>query len=153
MKDRQKVSAVFLVANDMSLRVCNTATGYVMCQDIDGLTLLFVCELLSSRARGCDTQQRNKRHLRHSIAEIRAHLCAQYADNAVSQNNINEYTEIFKKGWTSANDAKCSGYPSKSITTEKLQEAVVMVLRDGSYCHRNLKKIKYQPRVTIFNSV
>jgi len=97
MKDRQKVSAVFLVANDMRLRVCNTVTGYVMCQDTDGLTLLFVHELLSSRAHGCDTQQRNNRHLWHSVTEIHAHLCALYIDNAVSQNNINEYAKIFKK--------------------------------------------------------
>jgi len=136
----------------MSLRVCNTATGYMMCQDTDGLTMLFVCQLLSRRAHGCNTQQRNNRHQWHSVAEIRAHLRAQYGDNAVSQNNKNEYTEIFKKGWTSANDAKCSGYPSQSLTTEKLQETIAMVLRDR-ICHRNHTKIKYQPRATIFNSV
>jgi len=87
------------------------------------------------------------------VTQICAHLCAQYGDNAVSQNNINECTEIFKKGWASANDAKCSGYPSQSITTEKLQEAIAMALRDGIYCHRNSTKIKYQLRVTIFKSV
>jgi hypothetical protein len=87
-------------------------------------------------------QQRNKRHLWHYVAEICAHLCAQYTDNTVSQNNTNEYAEIFKKGWASANDAKCSGYPCQSIITEKLQEAIVMVLRDGNYCHRNYTKIK-----------
>lgn len=53
----------------------------------------------------------------------------------------------------SANDAKCSESLSQSITTEKMQEATPMVLRDGSYCHRNCTKIKYQPRVTTFNSV
>jgi hypothetical protein len=74
----------------MSLRVCNTANGYVLCQDTDSLTMFFVCELLSSRAHGCNMQQRSNRHLWHSVTEIRAHLFAQYGDNAVSQNNINE---------------------------------------------------------------
>jgi hypothetical protein len=36
MPGRQKVSALFLVTNDMSLRVCKTAKGYVMCQVTDG---------------------------------------------------------------------------------------------------------------------
>jgi hypothetical protein len=83
------------------------------------LTLLFVCKLLSSRAHGCDPQQRTNTHLWHSVAKIHTLLYAQYADNVVSQNNINEYAKIFKKGWTSVNDAKCS----QLITTEKLQKS------------------------------
>jgi len=151
MKDGQKVSAVFLVANDMSLRVCNIVAGYVICQDTDGLTLFFVCELISNRAHGCDTQQRNNRHVAFCCWNSCTFMCSVCSQYCFSEQY--EYAEIFKKGWTSANDVKCSVYPSQTITTEKLQEAVAMFLRVGSYCHRTGTKIKYQPRVTIFNSV
>ena len=76
MEDRQKVSAVFLVANDMSLRVCNTATGYVMCEDTDGLTVLYVCKLQSSKAHGCNMQQRNNRHLWHCYSNLCTFMCS-----------------------------------------------------------------------------
>jgi transposase len=63
-------------------------------------------------------------------AEIHAHLCTQYGDNALPRRSVYEWIEMFKNGWTSVMDAERSGRPSKSRTDEELEEARAIILAD-----------------------
>ena len=63
-------------------------------------------------------------------AEIHAHLCTQYGDNALPQRSVYEWIEMFKNGRTCVMDAKRSGQPSTSTTDEKLEEARAIILID-----------------------
>lgn len=48
--------------------------------------------------------------------EIHQRLSAQYGDSVLPQQNVYEWTDMFKNAWTSVTDEKQSGRPSKSTT-------------------------------------
>ena len=63
-------------------------------------------------------------------AEIHAHLCTQYGDNALPRRSVYEWIEMFKSGRTSVMDAERSGRPSTSTADEKLEEARAIILTE-----------------------
>ena len=69
-------------------------------------------------------------------AEIHAHLCTQYGNNALPRQSVYEWIEMFENSRTSVMDAEHSGRPSTSTTDEKLEEARAIILTDRRVANR-----------------
>jgi arginine deiminase len=54
------------------------------------------------------------------VMYIHTCLCVQCGDSVLSWRSVHEWTEMFKKGWTSVMNAECLRCPSTSTSNDKL---------------------------------
>jgi transposase len=57
-------------------------------------------------------------------------MCAQYGGNALSHRIVYEWTEMFKNGSRSVNDAQHSGRPTTATTTQNEERAREQILQN-----------------------